>query len=165
VVAQLFIGATLTALGSLSAQHGTAITIMAAANTIQSGILALLQNSGLPDRYRSDKQEFERVEDYLKEILDTGLVPADQTLGQVLADCFERYQLAKKTTQENIPTNYTSSSALKGGSTGHAVQPAQGQSPATPAAPVSKAAPGQSSEKNPASNARAEPKAEPGEGS
>jgi hypothetical protein len=115
LVLQLFIGATLTALGSLSLENGTAITILAAANTINAGILALLHNSGLPERHRSDQAEFDEVEDYLKEILDTGLVPANQTLDQVLADCFDKFSEAKQTVAANVPSTYTPSSVLVDG--------------------------------------------------
>ena len=34
--------------------------------TVSWKILALMHNSGLPDRYRLNKVEFTRVEDYLK---------------------------------------------------------------------------------------------------
>lgn len=130
LVLQLIIGATLTALGSMSTQHGDAITILAAANTVQSGILALMHNSGLPERYRSNRDEFQEVEDHLRELLDAGLCPANMTLDQVLADCYARFQEAKKTVQANVPTTYTPSSQLQPGSKQGAT-PQSGQ--ATPA--------------------------------
>jgi hypothetical protein len=105
---QLFIGATLTALGSMSFKQGTPITILGAANTIIAGLLAFLQNSGLPDRYRYDKSEFEALEDHIKEILDSGIAPADQTTDQILAECFDLYQDAKATVCANLPANYMS---------------------------------------------------------
>ncbi|KAM0258093.1 hypothetical protein ACHAQJ_003998 [Trichoderma viride] len=104
---QLFIGATLTSLGSMSFKQGTPITILGAANTIIAGLLAFLQNSGLPDRYRYDKSEFEALEDHIKEILDSGIAPADQTTDQILAECFDLYQDAKATVSANLPANYT----------------------------------------------------------
>jgi hypothetical protein len=103
---QLFIGATLTALGSMSFSQGTPITILGAANTVIAGLLAFLQNSGLPDRYRYDKSEFEALEDHIKEILDSGIAPADQTADQILAECFDLYQDAKATVSANLPANY-----------------------------------------------------------
>lgn len=57
LVVQLALSATLTALGSLSLYDGTAITVIGAVNTCMAGILALMHNSGLPDRYRSDRNE------------------------------------------------------------------------------------------------------------
>lgn len=105
---QLFIGATLTALGSMSFKQGTPITILGAANTVIAGLLAFLQNSGLPDRYRYDKSEFEALEDHIKEILDSGIAPADQATDQILAECFDLYQDAKATVSANLPANYMS---------------------------------------------------------
>lgn len=105
---QLFIGATLTALGSMSFKQGTPITILGASNTVIAGLLAFLQNSGLPDRYRYDKSEFEALEDHIKEILDSGIAPADQATDQILAECFDLYQDAKATVCANLPANYTS---------------------------------------------------------
>jgi SMODS and SLOG-associating 2TM effector domain len=127
---QLFIGAILTALGSMSKENGTAITILAAANTIQAGILALMHNSGLPDRYRSNREELQEVEDYLKEILDTGLVPSDQPLDHILADCFDRYQLARKTVTENVPSNYTASAWFRARGSTSSLQMSLPHSPA-----------------------------------
>lgn len=68
MVLQIVVGAGLTALGSLDARLGasTPITVLAAVNTIGAGLLALLHNSGLPDRYRLDKAEFAMVESFLK---------------------------------------------------------------------------------------------------
>ena len=67
MIVQITIGAVLTALGSIKLYDtSTPITALAAANTIGAGILALLHNSGLPDRYRLDKAEFSKVEDFLK---------------------------------------------------------------------------------------------------
>ncbi|KAL0933184.1 C6 transcription factor [Colletotrichum truncatum] len=114
-ILQIIFGAVLTAIGSMSYKDGTPITILAAANTINAGILALLHNSGLPDRYRSDQAEFGEVEDHLKKVLDTGIVPEDMTIDQVLIQCFDLYWEAKSTIQANIPAVYTPSSVLQSG--------------------------------------------------
>jgi SMODS and SLOG-associating 2TM effector domain len=53
IVLQLILGAALTALGSISSKHGLAITILAAANTVNAGVVALLHNSGLRESYLS----------------------------------------------------------------------------------------------------------------
>jgi hypothetical protein len=115
LVLQLALGAVLTALGALSLKDGTPITIIAAANTINAGILALLHNSGLPDRYKSDQGEFVEVEDYLKELLDSGIVDVNKSLNDILKDCFDKYKEAKQTVQANIPAIYTPSSVLLAG--------------------------------------------------
>lgn len=65
---QLFLGAALTGLGSTtnSSGNGVAITILAAANTVNAGLIALLHNSGMPNRLRSDMNEYEKVVEYLQ---------------------------------------------------------------------------------------------------
>lgn len=66
MILQIIIGAVLTSLGSLDLKDGTPITIFAAVNTVGAGLLALMHNSGLPDRYRLDKVEYSKVADFIK---------------------------------------------------------------------------------------------------
>ncbi|KAI1651419.1 hypothetical protein F4815DRAFT_464595 [Daldinia loculata] len=106
---QIAMGAVLTALGSVSSKNGTAITTIAAVNTCVGGILALLHNSGLPARYRSDRNEFYKLEEHIKSIVDTALVPVDQDINAVLANCYEIFREARQTVQNNIPASYTTS--------------------------------------------------------
>ncbi|OTA57766.1 hypothetical protein K449DRAFT_467753 [Hypoxylon sp. EC38] len=112
---QIAMSAVLTALGSVTtssaAKDGTAITSIAAVNTCVGGILALLHNSGLPDRYRSDRNEFYKLEEHLKSIVDTALVPTDQDINEVLAGCYDMFRDARQTVQNNIPASYTSAPA------------------------------------------------------
>ncbi|KAJ4269949.1 hypothetical protein NW762_001620 [Fusarium torreyae] len=106
LILQLILGASLTALGSMSYKDGTPITVLGAANTVIAGLLALLHNSGLPDRYRYDKAEFEQVEDHIRELLTTGLVRADKSVNDVLAECYDMYHHAKTTVEANMPAAY-----------------------------------------------------------
>lgn len=106
LILQILLGATLTALGSSSVDKGIAITILGAANTVVAGLLALFHNSGLPDRFRYDMQEFERVEDHIRGILEGRLAPADEDLDQVLAECFDLFSSAKSTVAANMPPSY-----------------------------------------------------------
>ncbi|KAK4647134.1 uncharacterized protein QC761_122810 [Podospora bellae-mahoneyi] len=108
---QIILGAVLTALGSFQTTDGTPVTVLAAINTVDAGILALMHNSGLPDRYRLDKVEFVKVEDFLKELLDTGIVEQHQTVDDILSDCFARYQKAKSIVLANMPESYTTQAA------------------------------------------------------
>lgn len=110
---QLLLGAALTALGPQAFQDGAPITVLGAINTITAGLLALLHNSGLPDRYRYNGAEFEELEDHIREILDTSLARADQALDQILANCFDRFQDAKATVQANMPVTYNSKQTLQ----------------------------------------------------
>ncbi|KAK0637189.1 hypothetical protein B0T17DRAFT_567669 [Bombardia bombarda] len=111
MIFQIILGAILTALGSLDLHDGTPITVLAAVNTIDAGLLALMHNSGVPDRYRLDKTEFTKVEDFLKELLDTGIVESGQTVDDILSDCFARFQTAKATVLANMPDSYTTSAS------------------------------------------------------
>ncbi|KAK1778555.1 hypothetical protein QBC45DRAFT_467273 [Copromyces sp. CBS 386.78] len=115
MILQIVIGAVLTALGAWGGSEGvgtgTPITILAAINTTIAGLLALMHNSGLPDRLRLNKVEFEQVADHLKELLDTGIVEVGQGVDDVLNNCFSRFHTAKATVWANMPDAYTSSSA------------------------------------------------------
>ncbi|KAI2621120.1 hypothetical protein GGR54DRAFT_89529 [Hypoxylon sp. NC1633] len=86
-------------------------TSIAAVNTCVGGILALMHNSGIPDRYRKDRNEFNKIEEHLKSIIDTALVPADQDINEVLAGCFDLFRDARQTVQDNIPASYTTAPA------------------------------------------------------
>ncbi|KAJ3475653.1 hypothetical protein NLG97_g9384 [Lecanicillium saksenae] len=103
---QLCISAVLTALGSIATKDGTPITVLGAVNTVSAGILAFLHNSGIPDRYRKDMEELREVEDHIKELLDSGIAPAEMSLEQIIAECFDLYQDAKATIGANLPDNY-----------------------------------------------------------
>ncbi|KAI0478180.1 hypothetical protein F4859DRAFT_521037 [Xylaria cf. heliscus] len=103
---QLALSAILTALGATSSDNGTPITIIAGINTSVAGILALLHNSGLPDRYRWDRNEFYKLEEHVKAIVDTGLVPAAHGVNDVLAECFDMFATALQTVQNNAPSMY-----------------------------------------------------------
>ncbi|GAO18310.1 hypothetical protein UVI_02033010 [Ustilaginoidea virens] len=100
MILQLLIGAALTALGSMSLEDGRPITVLGAVNTVIAGLLALLHNSGLPDRYRSDMAGFEEIEDRIKEFLDSGIALVDQKPEQ-------------STVTVNMPSNYASRQMLQ----------------------------------------------------
>ncbi|KAI5918629.1 hypothetical protein F4810DRAFT_691403 [Camillea tinctor] len=117
---QLASSAVLTALGSLPNKTGPTITVIAAANTCIAGVLALIHNSGVPYRYRLDSNEFSKLEDHLKAIIETGLVPAHQDIHEVLADCFDMYRAARQTVQDNVPSSYMTGVPSAGTATGAA---------------------------------------------
>jgi hypothetical protein len=107
LVLQLILGAALTALGSSSAKNGIAITILAAANTVNAGIVALLHNSGLPTRIRNSWSEFDKVEAFIMELIYTGIVPAGTTKEEIVDLSFSKYKDAKATVLSNMPTVWT----------------------------------------------------------
>ncbi|TAQ87227.1 hypothetical protein B7494_g4453 [Chlorociboria aeruginascens] len=105
LILQIVLGATVTALGSRS-QNNTAITVIAALNTVNAGLLALMHNSGLPERFKNDYSEFDEVEMYLRELVETGIIKDGWERDEVIVDCFERYSRAKKTVESNKPSAY-----------------------------------------------------------
>ncbi|PHH91649.1 hypothetical protein CDD83_10866 [Cordyceps sp. RAO-2017] len=121
MISQLLVGAAVTSLGSMSMRVGTPITILGAINTVIAGILALMHNSGLPDRYRYDMGQFEEIEDHIKELLDSAIAPADLTTDQILAECFDLFREAKATVAANMPVNYNSRQVLQGRNTQNVV--------------------------------------------
>lgn len=129
MIAQMLIGAAVTSLGSMALQSGIPVTTLGAANTVIAGLLALLHNSGLPDRYRYDMAQFNELEDYVKELLDSGIAPFEQTTDQILAECFDLFREAKATVNANMPVNYNSRKALQAGNTQKQVSPPPTTSP------------------------------------
>ncbi|CAL3972002.1 unnamed protein product [Diplocarpon coronariae] len=124
LVLQLLLGAALTGIGSTPAGNGTTITMLAAINTVIAGLLALMHNSGLPDRYKNDWTEFDEVEMYLKELVEAGVVRSGWSCEKVIEHCFALYRRAKGTVARNKPAAYspTTSPAAKS-SGGLAMQP------------------------------------------
>jgi hypothetical protein len=112
MITQLILGALLTALGARAAKNETLITVLAAANTIVAGLLALMHNSGLPNRYQNDWNEYDKVEAYIRELMNTGIVLRDMTRDEVVETCYSIFRKAKETISKNQPAAYT---ATEGG--------------------------------------------------
>lgn len=94
IILQLLLGAALTALGSsasMSGTHGLSITLLAAANTVNAGLIALFHNSGLPNRIKQDCNEWAKVEMVLEEMVFTGLVCEGETKIDAVARCWDLY--------------------------------------------------------------------------
>ncbi|KAH7360297.1 hypothetical protein BKA65DRAFT_182119 [Rhexocercosporidium sp. MPI-PUGE-AT-0058] len=123
LILQLLLGAALTALGSTDAGTNVRITLLAAANTVLAGLLALMHNSGLPERYKNDWTEFDEVEMFMKELVETGIVQSGWSRDQTIEHCYALYRRAKGTVTRNKPTSYTTSasagSTLKASKTVH----------------------------------------------
>lgn len=148
---QLCISAVLTALGSVAVKDGTPITVLGAVNTVSAGILAFLHNSGIPDRYRRDMEELKEVEDHIKELLDSGIAPAELSLEQIIAECFDLYQDAKATINANLPDNYRSRQ------NGPVRRQAPGPMPPKPAQPAADTAASQNAGPVSSSDSRVDP--------
>lgn len=125
MISQIIIGAILTALSSLSNSSGTPITVLAAVNTVNAGLLALMHNTGIPERYRYNCVEFSKVEDaimasspstierllanslaILQEVLDTGVIEWNKSVDEVLSDLFDKFHCAKASVNANMPSSY-----------------------------------------------------------
>jgi ABC-type multidrug transport system fused ATPase/permease subunit len=64
-IVQLMVGATITALGPLSAKYMVVITILGAVTTVIAGLLAFMEGRGLPQRHRKDLAEIRKVQTYI----------------------------------------------------------------------------------------------------
>lgn len=118
LIMQLILGAALTGISSSAASHSLAIPILAATNTVIAGLLALMHNSGLPDRFKKDWNEFDYVEMYLNELMRSGVVKNGMSRDQVVEFCYCLFKKAKGTVARNKPAAYSSDSipGTQGGS-------------------------------------------------
>ena len=104
----------MTALSAtISSSSSLPIVILAAANTVVAGLLALMHNSGLPERYKNDWNEFEKVEIKIKELVETGIVKEGVSRDDAVEACFKKYKQARKTVERNRPGSYAASTSLK----------------------------------------------------
>lgn len=96
----------MTALGSSITNNNTVLVVLAAINTMIAGFLALMHNSGLPERYKNDGNEFDEVENTMKELMETGILKKGVVRDEAIEECFEMYRQAKKTISKNKPAAY-----------------------------------------------------------
>ncbi|CAG8971902.1 hypothetical protein HYALB_00007818 [Hymenoscyphus albidus] len=123
LIAQLVLGAALTSLSAAaSTKNGIAITIIAAANTVNAGVLALLHGSGLPARLRSDMTEYEKVATWMEEVMRGGVAlgvvmtgtPGDNEVtvrDRVVGEATKRFLKARGTVEKNKPSAYSGHSS------------------------------------------------------
>ncbi len=74
-----------------------------------AGLLALMHNSGLPDRYKKDWSEFENVEMWIEEVARSGVVREGMSKEQVIEYGFGLYRRAKSVVATNKPAAYVGS--------------------------------------------------------
>lgn len=106
---------------SENAKFGIAITVIAAGNTVNAGLLALLHGSGLPSRLRSDMAEYEKVQMWMEEVMrgevalgltmtggraDSGVTIRDKVVGEAT----KRFMKARGTVEKNRPSAYSAPS-------------------------------------------------------
>jgi hypothetical protein len=115
-VAQVMIGAAITALGPSGGEHMLAITILGAFNTSIAGVLALLKGRGFPQRLRRNMVELENVLDFIQErgvLLRYGESEVLHDGDALIRDVFQRYITAQQIIESNQPDTYA------GGTTPH----------------------------------------------
>ncbi|KAJ9138492.1 hypothetical protein NKR23_g8547 [Pleurostoma richardsiae] len=109
-VAQVVLGAALTALGPSAARHARAITLLGAANTVVAGLLALAKGQGQPERLRKDEVGYRRLRDWIEEteaLLAAGVVGRDRReVGLLVEVAFKKYNAVKASEVNNRPDNY-----------------------------------------------------------
>jgi hypothetical protein len=74
---------------------------------VNAGLCALLHNSGLPNRIRNDWNEYSKVELFLVELMDSGIVESRMTKEDVIQGCFNMYSTARATVEQNKPSYYS----------------------------------------------------------
>jgi hypothetical protein len=71
-----------------------------------------MHNSGLPERYKNDWNEFEEVEMWVRKVVETGVIEMTGRgedgwdVQEVVHECFERYAAVKRTVARNKPSAY-----------------------------------------------------------
>lgn len=110
-IAQIILGAIITALGPSAGEHVLAITILGAFNTSIAGLLALLKGRGLPERLRRNSIEIARVLDFIEEratLLRYGNTQTSNNgVSVLLQEAFQAYNSAEQIIEGNQPDNYT----------------------------------------------------------
>ncbi|KAJ6089237.1 hypothetical protein N7467_004453 [Penicillium canescens] len=101
-VAQIIVGAAITALGPSGGEHTLAITILRTFNTSIAGLLALLKGRGLPERLRRNSTEISKVLDFIQErgtLLRYGNSHvSDDEISVLLQEAFRSYASAEQIT-------------------------------------------------------------------
>lgn len=109
-LAQVVIGAALTALGSVAARYATAITVLGALNTALAGVLALIRSSGQPQKLGKDQVGFRKLQDWIEEtdaLLAVGIIGRNRReVGLLVEVAFRKYNAAKESEENNRADMY-----------------------------------------------------------
>ena len=106
LLAQLILGAALTALGASNGSH-TKITVIAAANTVLAGILSFVKGSGLPNRFKQFQSAMRVVREYIEQReRDFGRFDCKLDLDDEIRTIVSMYQEARKNDEDNHPDSY-----------------------------------------------------------
>ncbi|KAM0267713.1 hypothetical protein ACHAQH_010086, partial [Verticillium albo-atrum] len=95
-IAQIILGAVLTALGPSSAIHAVSITILGATNTTVAGVMALVKGQGLMEKLKNDELELMQVRGWVEEteaLMEAGIVGGDrEETSRLVAEGYRRYR-------------------------------------------------------------------------
>jgi len=109
-IAQIIVGASITALGPSGDKHMLAITILGAFNTSIAGLLALLKGRGLPERLRRNSFEIAKTLDLIQEtatLLRYGNSHvSNDEISVLLQEVFQAYASAEQVIEGNRPDTY-----------------------------------------------------------
>lgn len=109
-LAQVVVGAVLTALGPEAGRHAVLITVLGAVNTVVAGVLALVKGQGLPERLKKDEVEFRKLRDWIEEtdaLLAAGVVGRHRReVGYLVELAFKKYNAVKAGEENNRPESY-----------------------------------------------------------
>ncbi|KAI9640406.1 hypothetical protein NHQ30_011151 [Ciborinia camelliae] len=111
LLSQLVIGGILASFGKLSQTHPQTVTTLGVVNSCLAGVLGILKSQGLPDRLRKDEFEMRKVQDFIEEC-DTRLAVgwgeiSEADVDGMIKEVFDRYDVARDTTEMNRPDSYT----------------------------------------------------------
>lgn len=109
-IAQVVTGAAITALGPSGGEHMLEITILGAFITSISGLLALLNGRGLPQRLRRNMTELAKVLNHIEEqtiLLKYGnRKDSDGGIDALIEDALKRCAIAEDIIERNQPDTY-----------------------------------------------------------
>ncbi|KAK1783173.1 hypothetical protein QBC45DRAFT_447934 [Copromyces sp. CBS 386.78] len=109
-LAQILIGATLTAFGPSAGKHAILITVLGAINTVIAGVLALIKGQGLPERLRHDQAEFRKLQDWIEQteaLLAVGVIGRNRKeVGLLVQVAFRKYNAVRQSEENNRNENY-----------------------------------------------------------
>lgn len=149
LLAQVVLGAAVTALGASESSH-VLITLFGAANTIIAGVVAYLKSRGQPMRARMYRDDLERVVDEMEnsEIMWLGIskhmhgygdidIDKEVTVRSEVARLTRLYDRAVRNNTLNNPDMYMAASGFDGTSLALRARPSPGQPTIPPAGPPS----------------------------
>jgi hypothetical protein len=109
-IAQLVIGAVLTAMGPSAGTHSLGITVLGATNTVVAGILALVKGQGLPGKIKRSEIEYRRLQDWIEgteALIVIGVAGRTRDeVGALVEEAFRKWNAAKDRSDNSRPEDF-----------------------------------------------------------